>query len=89
MIHLEAVKIYNSIRRTRVDFKPDKKRRNAVPVRGKPVIACDSEPYLYFKSQTAAKLALFGERGSKLHTGISRALREKVATVLGWRFIYA
>ena len=59
-------------------------RRNAIPVKAKPVLACDSQKWLYFKSQTEAKRVCFGEAGLKLNTGITQALKFKVTSVLGW-----
>jgi hypothetical protein len=63
-----------------------KPRRNAVPVRAKPILACCSQAWLYFKSHRAAKLCCFGNNGSKMHTGITYALRSRVGSVLGWFF---
>eukprot|EP00966_Prymnesium_polylepis_P174097 4028264-Prymnesium_polylepis.1 len=67
----------------------EKPRRNAVPVKAKPVLACESQEWLYFKSQTAAKRLCFGKRGLKLNTGITYALKHNIGPVLGWHFSHA
>jgi hypothetical protein len=66
-----------------------KPRRNAQPVKARPVLACGSQEWLYFKSQTAAKRACFGQRGLKLNTGITYALKHRIGSVLGWQFCHA
>jgi sulfur transfer protein SufE len=69
--------------------KNAKPRRNAQPVKARPVLACESQEWLYFKSQTAAKRHCFGKKALKLNTGITYALKHKIGSVLGWHFCHA
>ena len=88
-IEQEAMRIYMEILREHgttptVNTKP---RSNAVPVLGKPVAACASQPWLRFNSQTAAKQWCFGvQKAQKLNTSISYCIRSPRTTTLGWWF---
>jgi hypothetical protein len=83
-IYMDLLQSRNAQERT-TNKKP---RRNAVPVKARPVLACDSQVWLYFSSQTKAKRFCFGERGLKLNTAMSYVLKAGTGSVLGWNFKY-
>ena len=71
------------------DAEREKPRRNAIPVFARPVMACGSQEWLYFKSQSAAKRVCFGPSGLKLNTGITYVLKGRIGSVRGWHFCCA
>ena len=84
-VYVDTVRQQKADASTTVEERP---RRNAIQVKARPVLACDSQEWLYFKSQTAAKRHCFGKRGLKLNTGITYALKCRVGSVLGWHFAF-